>query len=128
MYTNIDTRLGIAYTRDFISTHIDKLPTTYPSNLFIQILIIVMKFNVFTFVDSYWLQLAGTAMGTPTACSYATVSFGHYENSIILTEFNSNLIYYKRYIDDITGIWLPPTETKQPPGITLRKDLTVGAP
>jgi len=112
MYTNIDTRLGIAYIRDFISTHIDKLPTTFPSNLFIQVLIIVMKFNVFTFADTYWLQLAGTAMGTPTACSYATVSFGHYENNVILTEFNSNLLYYKRYIDDIIGIWLPPNKNK----------------
>jgi hypothetical protein len=112
MYTNINTSLGIAYNRDFISTHIDKLPTAFPSNLFLQVLIIVMKFNVFTFADTYWLQLAGMAMGTPTACSHTTVSFGHYENNTILTEFNSNLIYYKCYIDDVIGIWLPPKRNK----------------
>jgi uncharacterized protein YaaW (UPF0174 family) len=33
------------------------------------------------------LQLAGTAMGTPVACSYATVSFGHYENTTILPQY-----------------------------------------
>jgi len=45
-------------------------------------------------------------MGTPVACSYATVSFGQYENTIILPNFNSHLLYYKRYIDDIFAIWL----------------------
>jgi hypothetical protein len=71
-----------------------------------------MKFNVFTFANTYWLQIAGTAMGTPTACSYATVSFGHYENNTILKEFNQNLLYHKRYIDDVIGIWLPPRQNK----------------
>jgi len=46
-------------------------------------------------------------MGTPVASSYATVSFGHYENTTILPQYHSNLIYYKRYIYDIIGIWLP---------------------
>ena len=46
-------------------------------------------------------------MGTPAACSYATISFGHYENEHILTEFNSNLLYYKIYIDDVIGVWIP---------------------
>jgi hypothetical protein len=54
------------------------------------------------------LQLAGTAMGTPLACSYATISFGHHENTKILEEFQPSLLYYKRYIDNILGIWIPP--------------------
>lgn len=66
-----------------------------------------MKCNFFTFSDTNWLQLAGTAMGTPVACSDATVSFGQYENTTILTQFRPNLLYYKRYIDDMIGIWLP---------------------
>lgn len=112
MYTNIDARLGIACIRDFINTHKEQLPENFPTNLFLQVLIIVMKFNVFTFANTYWLQIAGTAMGTPTACSYATVSFGHYENNTILKEFNENLLYYKCYIDDVIGIWLPPRRNK----------------
>ena len=47
-------------------------------------------------------------MGTPAACSYATISYGHHENSIILPTYGSQLLYYKRYIDDIFGIWIPP--------------------
>jgi hypothetical protein len=47
-------------------------------------------------------------MGTPVASAYATVTFGHYENTTILTEFSPQLLYYRCYIDDIIGIWLPP--------------------
>jgi len=56
-----------------------------------------MKNNIFHFADTYWLQLTGTAMGTPTACSYASITYGQHENN------------YRRYIDDIFGIWVPPT-------------------
>jgi hypothetical protein len=42
-------------------------------------------------------------MGTPVTFIYATK---------ILTTFAPNLIYYKQYIDDIFGIWLPPTHNK----------------
>jgi hypothetical protein len=79
----------------------------FPKELFLLVLTLVMKLNVFTFADTYWLQMAGTAMGTPVACSYAKVSFGHYENNTVLPQFSSNLIYYKRYIDDVIGIWMP---------------------
>jgi len=47
-------------------------------------------------------------MGTPVACSYATVTFRHFENYVLLPAFKDNLIYYRRYIDDVFGIWLPP--------------------
>jgi len=47
-------------------------------------------------------------MGTPVACTYATITFGHDENTTILNEFASQLIYYRWYIDNIIGIWLLP--------------------
>jgi hypothetical protein len=112
MYTNIDTNLGIASIREFISTHQNKLPTNFPTNFFFLVLALVMKRNIFPFGDTHWLQLAGTAMGTPVACSYATVAFGQYENAKIIPTFHTNLIYYKRYIDDVIGIWLPPTKNQ----------------
>jgi len=48
-------------------------------------------------------------MGTPVACTYAMLTFVHYENVEILPKFQQNLIYYRRYIDDILGIWVPPS-------------------
>jgi len=108
MYTNIDTTTGLNAITNFIQVNKDLIPSNFPSNLFLQILDLVMRNNIFSFTDTYWLQLSGTAMGTPVACAYATVTFGDYENTTILTEFSRQLLYYRRYIDDIIGIWLPP--------------------
>jgi hypothetical protein len=83
------------------------LPNNYPKALILTILTLVMNTNIFMFGDTYWLQTSGTAMGTPVACSYATTSYGNHENQHIIPKFNVNLFYYKRYIDDILGIWLP---------------------
>jgi hypothetical protein len=113
MYTNIDTDLGIQAIRDFIHLHQVSLPTDFPSELFLQILEIVMKNNIFSFENTTWLQLSGTAMGTPAACAYATISFGQYENTCILPHFNRHLLYYKRYIDDIFGVWIPPDSQQE---------------
>jgi hypothetical protein len=45
-------------------------------------------------------MFAGTAMGTPAACTYTAITYGQHKNSKILTEFSPYLLYYKRYIDD----------------------------
>jgi hypothetical protein len=109
MYTNIDTDTGIATIKDFLYINKNNLPTDFLTKVFLQILEIVIRNNIFSFADTFWLQMSGMAMGTPVACNYATVTYGHYENMEILPNFKSNLLYYKRYIDDIFKIWLPPT-------------------
>jgi len=111
MYTNIETETGIATIKDLLKEEADRISPQFPSDLFINILEIMMRNNVFTFGDTYWLQMSGTAMGTPAACE--TISFRHYKNKHILMTFSNNLIYYKRYINDVFGIWLPPAENKQ---------------
>lgn len=112
MYTNIDTDIGIASIRQFLHSNEDNLPSNFPSNLFLTILEIVMQNNIFSFADTFWLQLCGTAMGTPVACSYATITFGNYENTTLLPTYQDNLFFYRRYIDDIFGIWLPSPNNK----------------
>jgi hypothetical protein len=46
-------------------------------------------------------------MGTPVTCAYATLTFGHHENTVLLPTFSNNLLFYRHYIDDIFGTWLP---------------------
>jgi hypothetical protein len=84
MYTNIDTATGVTALRDFINCNTNHIPPDFPTELFLQILSYVMSNNIFTFGDTFWLQLSGTAMGTPATCSYATISYGQHENSLIL--------------------------------------------
>lgn len=52
-----------------------------------------MRNNIFSFAYTYWLQLTGTAMGTPAAWTYAILTFRHFENTVLLPLFNANLIY-----------------------------------
>jgi hypothetical protein len=98
MYTNIDTNLGLGTLRDFLNTNSTKISPNFPTHLFLQIMETTIKNNIFSFQNTYWLQFSGTAMGTPVACAYATVTYGHYKNSEILPTFSSNLLYYRRYI------------------------------
>jgi hypothetical protein len=76
MYTNIDTTTGLNAISNFIQANKDLIPNNFPCNLFLQILDLVMQNNIFSFADTYWLQLSGTAMRTPVACAYATVIQG----------------------------------------------------
>jgi hypothetical protein len=66
-----------------------------------------MQNNIFSVRETFWLQAKGTAMGTPTACAYTTLTYGHHENKVILPNFQENLLYYRHYIDNIIGIWSP---------------------
>jgi len=109
MYTNIDTETGITAIREFLLDNHMAIPTSFPTDLFLQVLTIVMENNIFSFSNTYWLQLTGTAMGTPAACNYATITFGTHENKEILPRFSRQILYYRRYIDDIFGIWIPTT-------------------
>jgi hypothetical protein len=108
MYTNIDTTTGLAAIRDFLNKSKEKIPTNFPKVLFLQVLKTIMRNNIFSFADNYWLQLSGTAMGTPAACAFAMLTCGQFENTMLLLTFQDNLIYYCHYIDDMFGIWLPP--------------------
>jgi hypothetical protein len=64
-----------------------------------------MNNNFFQFGNTYWHQLNGTAMGVSPSCAYATLYFAAFEEAII-NEF-PEITLYKRYIDDIFGIWTP---------------------
>jgi hypothetical protein len=62
MYTNIDVDRGISSIKHFLISNRDRIFTNFPSNLFLEILEIVVKNNIFSLANTYWLQLTGTAM------------------------------------------------------------------
>ena len=45
-------------------------------------------------------------MGTSAAVMWATLYYAYHENHTILPKHQHNLLYYKRFIDDIFGIWI----------------------
>ena len=105
MYTNIPTNTAIM----FIARHLRKnIPDERPkqNEALIAALKLVMLNNIFSFGDMTFKQLNGTAMGTPPAPPYATIYYGIHE-STFLPNHRQHVIFYKRFIDDVFGIWLP---------------------
>jgi hypothetical protein len=106
MYSNIDTDTGVNAFVNLFNVYKNQIPQNFPKDLFLQVLRTVMDNNIFKFGDTFWLQTQGTAMGTPTAPLYSILTFGFHENTTILNTFQANLLYYKRFIDDIFGVWI----------------------
>ena len=112
MYTCIDTEHAIAV----ISNWIDGLPLTeenglndFPIDAVKSAMGLVMRNNLFEWGDLYFLQLTGTAMGTSAACMWATIYFAIREE-FLLGKYSSELLLYKRFIDDMFAIWLGSNE------------------
>ena len=106
MYTNIDTPQGIEAFGNFLQHFHREIPDDFPTELFLQVLNIVMTNNVFELGDKKWLQLTGTAMGTSCACMYSTIVYTYHEKKHLLPLFQSNILLYARFMDDILGIWI----------------------
>jgi hypothetical protein len=108
MYTNIHTETALRVITAYLFENeawVSELLFGLPILALTEALRLIMTNNVFRFGDTHWLQLSGTAMGTPPAPPYATLFFAIHEEAI-LKEFGDNLLVYRRYIDDIFGVWL----------------------
>ena len=75
MYTNIDTDYGMEVLEKFIDMFADELSPTFPIELLLFAIKLIMKLNVFEFGNDDLLKLDGTTMGNPSVCMYATVYY-----------------------------------------------------
>lgn len=119
LYTNIPNDEGIRNVAEEL--HMSKINPTGLLNSFDskskisipsfkwtteELLKIVLENNVIEFGNEFFRQISGTAMGTAMAPSYANTYLKHKEergNSPIIN--HPNLLYFKRYIDDILVIY-----------------------
>ena len=105
MYTNIPTNTAIMLIAKHIrKSVIEERPKQ--NEALIAALKLVMLNNIFSFGDMTFKQLNGTAMGTPPAPPYATIYYGIHEKGF-LPKHTKHVLFYKRFIDDVFGIWLP---------------------
>eukprot|EP00956_Cyclotella_meneghiniana_P042331 scaffold248422_cov56-Cyclotella_meneghiniana.AAC.3 len=44
-------------------------------------------------------------MGTPPAPAWATIFYALHEKDMV-PRWSSNIMFYKRFIDDVIGVWL----------------------
>ena len=104
MYTNINPQAGVKTLHRYLQKYdpMDKCNRRF----ICQLLMLILYNNVFQFGDTYWVQLVGTAMGTPMACIYATIFFAYYEQTILLPKYKKNILFFRHQIDDIFCVWV----------------------
>ena len=67
---------------------------------------LVMLNNIFSFGDMTFKQMNGTAMGTLPALPYAMIYYGLHESKF-LPQHRKHVVFYKQFIDNGLGFWLP---------------------
>ena len=78
MYTNINTNKALREIARYLNTQQHLFPDV-PVSALMEALDIIMNNNIFSFGDTYWHQISGTAMGTPPAPPYATLFYSIHE-------------------------------------------------
>ena len=97
-----------------------------PPELLVEAIKIIMSNNYFQFGDTYWKQISGVAMGTPTACMLATVYYGIYENTVLIPKYKANIQNLKQFIDDMLAIFIIKTAENIERWEEFKKDLPYG--
>ena len=106
MYTNIPTHTALNLSGKYLHQYQPKHNNDYPKDAVRAGLRLVMTMNIFTFGDLTLKQLNGTAMGTLPAPPYATIYYGIHEEKF-LPHHAQRVVFYRRFIDDVIGIWCP---------------------
>ena len=97
LYTNISHSNGLSALNN-------KLPNNQTTSIILQLTKFILEHNHFKFQDKHYLQIKGTAMGTPMAPQYANIFMAHLEERI-LEKSTQKPILYLRCIDDIFMLW-----------------------
>jgi hypothetical protein len=106
MYTKIQPYVGIEAIAGWMQADPQIVLKDIPQELLLKLLNIIICCNVFSYDDTNWIQEIGTAMGTPRACSYATLSYAFHKVQKILAGFSEFLLMLKCVIVDMFGIWI----------------------
>jgi hypothetical protein len=112
MYSNIDLDHGLAIMQLWLETTEHESSHLIPAKAILDALELVMRNNIMKFGDTHFLQLIGTAMGTPVAVMFANLFFGFHEKKLI-PKYQGNLKCLQkhfRFIDDVFRIWLGSTD------------------
>ena len=73
---------------------------------------IIMRNNIFEWDDLFFLQLVGTAIGMASAVIWVTLYHAYHEVHKLIPTHEYNLLYVKRFIDNILGVWIGNTTTE----------------
>ena len=105
LYKNIPQNEGIEIVcKAYENFDKNNPPTCIPTHYLREMLRLILKENLSSSMEKHYLQTHGTAMGTKTAVSFASIFMAHIETTILSrTVFRPTV--WKRYIDDIFSLW-----------------------
>lgn len=105
LYTSIPHLVGLNAVQHFLAK--DGNMNSRQAKFLVDGTEFCLTHNYFTFLDQFYLQRKGTAMGANFAPGYANLTMGHWEDLNIWSNnpYARHLIFYGRYIDDILIIW-----------------------
>eukprot|EP00804_Cyclotella_cryptica_P000248 CCRYP_010187-RA/>CCRYP_010187-RA protein AED:0.09 eAED:-0.06 QI:0/-1/0/1/-1/1/1/0/188 len=108
MYTNIKTDVDVALTAisQLIQKELSNPQQPSYTEALISALHIVFTNSIVKFDNTYWCQTSGTGMGIAPALPWATIFYALHKQHFV-PKWNAHLIFYRRFIDNIIGIWLP---------------------
>lgn len=125
MYTNIPTSDALRLIERYLQDNATLFPDI-PIEALLSGLEIVMYNNLFDFGDTCWHQVSGTAMGTPPAPPYATLYYAIHEDEFLQDPvFADRLFFYRRFIDDVIGIFITDNDASRhiPPWLQLQSTM-----
>lgn len=102
LYTN----MNLDYTMNLIANKFNEFKIlSRPDSYLLELLEITLFRNDFRFLDQTYLQTTGIPMGIKYAPSIANLYMGAYDE-LFVREGGSDVVFYKRFLDDIFGVWV----------------------
>lgn len=112
LYPSINIKDGCTAVEELLLERMAQNPeiTVTRVSYIVDLLRLVMTTLFIKYGGKFFLQLIGTAMGTPVAVTFANCYLIWLERSLVNKYLSSgSLLYYKRYIDDLLGIFTSTT-------------------
>ena len=108
LYTVIDHEEGIEACCEMLEKRSENEKRKMPTKYLRELLSLILKSNCFKFLDKFFHQVTGTAMGTPMAPGYANLYMGNIERELLRQyeeEFGLRPTVWLRFLDDIFFVW-----------------------
>ena len=103
MYPSIPVASGIEKFKAFLEEHGSG---RFQIDHIVNALNLILRRSVFEFDNRWFLQIVGTAMGTPVACLFANIYVFMTERRLVQNaKANGTLLLYKRLVDDIVAVF-----------------------
>ena len=104
LYPNIDHTEGIQACHNLLSRSSSQIPTETVTDL----INLVLTSNTMGFLNRFFHQIKGTAMGTAMAVNYANIFMANFESNLLRAyteKTGKQPALWLRFIDDIFFVW-----------------------